>query len=802
MLWDGIDARNQAQAATEKQATLLIQQLKIDQDAMIESNRQLLSVIAQFPSVMNPNSEKCNQLLAEMDVYGNRFTGLYVTSPAGEVFCAYPPLADPMNVIDREYFQQTIRTGKFYVSDFIIGRRTGKSVITLNYPVINSQGITVAIVSAAVDLDWINQNLSRVDLPEGSSITVMDRVGVILARFPNPNEWVGKRLQDNQVTQTILKSHGTGTIEGTGVDGAHYLYAFAPLQTAGRVSAYMAIEIPSRVAYADAFFSWQKKFVLLCVAAALALIVAWGGEEFFVGKSIAQLMKAARQLPLEKKEIKIDLNSGIREIDELGASFDQMAEQINRQRHELSLAEEKYRSLVEQIPAITYLIGIAGEGEILYLSPQADSLIGPVQTGRRGDFWRTHILPEDKPALLEKIAHLQVGQKLDVEYRLVNLEGHVRWVNDVCTIIPDENGVPSLLQGMVMDVTDRKKTGEQLARKVSEMACLQAITAACVRAKSVNELIQDTTRSVGEQLTVDNFGVLLTDPKTDTLYMHSAYQLPAGEPLIRIPIGEGVTGKTALDGIPRRIADVTVLPEYIHTSDGIRSELCIPIQVGDKIFGVINLESTQANAYSEYDEKLMIAIADQLALGLDRLRFEEELAAIATIDELTHIANRRGFLERGNKEFRRSIRQKAPISLIMFDLDKFKQINDEHGHPFGDKALQEVSDCCQKTLREIDVFGRLGGDEFVILLPNTDITGAQIVAERIRTTFMKDHHSISLTLSIGIGQITEINDCSLDDLIALADLALYEAKRNGRNQITVRQIKNKNDIPAQMSVYP
>jgi len=158
----------------------------------------------------------------------------------------------------------------------------------------------------------------------------------------------------------------------------------------------------------------------------------------------------------------------------------------------------------------------------------------------------------------------------------------------------------------------------------------------------------------------------------------------------------------------------------------------------------------------------------------------------AKTDTLTGLLNRRGFFELALREVSRSRRFKRPLTAIMFDIDDFKQINDQHGHRVGDQILSGVSSQCQAELRQIDLISRYGGDEFLILLPETDLPHAIPVAERLRKqaadmAFPAEDTLVKVTLSAGIAYL-EDND-TLEALIERTDQALYKAKQAGKNRI-------------------
>ncbi len=169
-------------------------------------------------------------------------------------------------------------------------------------------------------------------------------------------------------------------------------------------------------------------------------------------------------------------------------------------------------------------------------------------------------------------------------------------------------------------------------------------------------------------------------------------------------------------------------------------------------------------------------------------RLQEQLHNLATTDALTGLANRRWFMERTEGELERCSRYGSPFSLIMFDADKFKSVNDTYGHDAGDMVLKAIAEAARSVLREVDILGRLGGEEFAIGLPETAIEGGRLVAERVRLAIqdsgveLEDGTTVRFTVSLGVAEYSE--DCSsLEALLKQADAALYRAKQNGRNRV-------------------
>ena len=168
----------------------------------------------------------------------------------------------------------------------------------------------------------------------------------------------------------------------------------------------------------------------------------------------------------------------------------------------------------------------------------------------------------------------------------------------------------------------------------------------------------------------------------------------------------------------------------------------------------------------------------------EAIQFTEKLA---NKDELTGLNNRRSFFEKGNQIFKQAIRYEHPLSVIMMDVDHFKNINDEHGHSVGDEVLQGIAQLLQITIREIDLVARMGGEEFAFLFPETLLDEAVHLTERLRkeiecATIVEKEKHFRLTASFGICS-SQVKDETLEAMLSKADDALYIAKKKGRNQI-------------------
>ncbi len=207
-----------------------------------------------------------------------------------------------------------------------------------------------------------------------------------------------------------------------------------------------------------------------------------------------------------------------------------------------------------------------------------------------------------------------------------------------------------------------------------------------------------------------------------------------------------------------------------------------PIRRDQELLGVLAAEELSAPRAATLG-----LVAHQLALQLSRISLYEEVEALAVTDALTGLFVRSYFLQRAEEELRRSRRHGLACTLLMMDLDRFKQKNDTYGHLVGDVVLKDVSALLQRNLREIDLLARFGGEEFIMLLTETDVEQALPIAQRLRQ--IVEVHPIRaydelLTQTISIGLAGFPQDAqALPQLIDRADQALYAAKRAGRNRV-------------------
>ncbi len=208
------------------------------------------------------------------------------------------------------------------------------------------------------------------------------------------------------------------------------------------------------------------------------------------------------------------------------------------------------------------------------------------------------------------------------------------------------------------------------------------------------------------------------------------------------------------------------------------------LSTANKVYGYVGL--FRETPFDTQEELIFGKFCSHIALTLEKIRLFNEIKMLSIHDGMTGVFNHAYVIGEVDSEIERAKRYDATFSLILLDVDNFKEINDSYGHLAGDFVLKSMAQLIEKNLRTIDMVGRYGGEEFIVILPQTDLKNAHIAGERLRqaveaTTFLHDDKMIQLTISLGVA--TYQDGKNTQSLIKIADDNLYRAKKEGKNKI-------------------
>ncbi|HEX6879100.1 MAG TPA: diguanylate cyclase, partial [Terriglobales bacterium] len=321
--------------------------------------------------------------------------------------------------------------------------------------------------------------------------------------------------------------------------------------------------------------------------------------------------------------------------------------------------------------------------------------------------------------------------------------------------------------------------------RAQHLAVLNHISTRAISSQNAEEMLPEIVSEIQRNFQFDYIGIGILDYAAKDLEIKAE----AGEGIKllgkRIPLGEGLMGHVA------RSCEFT-LAQGDHFQAGLieqsRSVLCIPLSYGDTLLGVVNIESIKESAFSIQDVLLLRTLGDLLSTALHNAFIFQKMQHQSITDALTGLKTRRFFLEALTQEWKRASRSGRPFSVVLIDLDKFKEVNDTEGHLEGDLVLARVGRLLEQKCRQSNVVARYGGDEFVILMPETGVEQALTLSERLRLWLATDPmlSERHVTGSFGVASFP-LHGSSTEDIVRVADAGMYVSKHAGGNRVSTAE---------------
>lgn len=428
--------------------------------------------------------------------------------------------------------------------------------------------------------------------------------------------------------------------------------------------------------------------------------------------------------------------------------------------------------------------------------------------------WQSLLHPDDKNALRTQLkAHLHGDtERFDVRFRLRHVDGHYVWIHSVGRLVERaHDGKPVRMSGIHHDISAQVENEASLAQQTAVLELVSHVQHEFMLAKNFSD-VTDYALPKLMQMTASAFGLVGELPpqsrRRDMLQIHglevlgednanSEYHKLIQQGLEVVVSGDVVRnvllrGEPEFCHLPVSRLEMSFTPVTIPE---LRNAMVLPLYFKHDVVGLLVLGNS-SEGYLRWHLNLLRPMLDTLGTLMHMRRLDEErqyaleeLRRMASVDELTGVANRRVFWHAMEERYEEFMRYQVAMSVAVIDLDHFKSVNDTYGHAAGDEVLREFAKRCKAQLRDLDLIGRLGGEEFAVLLPYSDVTEASKAIERLRehvaaTPVTHDDKQIAISFSAGVTQLRS-TDAKLDDWMARADEALYQAKESGRNQTVV-----------------
>jgi len=419
-----------------------------------------------------------------------------------------------------------------------------------------------------------------------------------------------------------------------------------------------------------------------------------------------------------------------------------------------------------------------------------------------------HIHPEDQRRVDRILqAATQHPQRCDIEFRILLPDGAVRWLLFQGQVFQSPNDSPRLV-GVTLDVSAQKQAEAELKLQAQRERLVSEIAQRIRNLLDLDSILEQTVIAVHDFIEADRVIILQCSPDMSGKVIQESCS-----PAYPAMMGWAVRDPWSVDekflahyrqGRGMAVANVAeqglsenqlMFLAYFH----IQAEIVVPLLQEQTLWGLLIAHQCSApRQWTTADVRLLQSLSTQVGIAVQQAKLHRQLTLanqslrrMADLDGLTQVANRRRFEQHLENEWRRMTRQKTPLSIILGDIDYFKGFNDLYGHQAGDNCLRLVARTLNHAAkRPGDLVARYGGEEFVVILPNTDLKGAETVAEAIRCSIRDRHISHRgsaidkiVTMSLGVASCIPTADNSMANLLKQADEALYAAKAGGRDQV-------------------
>lgn len=606
----------------------LVQLLSAEQQQWITNAKLVITTLIHIPDIRPNQAEQCHELLVGILAINPSFSNIGVADRQGNVYCSTISQAGTINIADRDYFRQAIENKNFSVSGYQTGRITLKPGINIAYPLIQGDEI-IGVVYVVLNLNWLAQTSTQLNIPTGSSLTIIDKNGIVLLRIPSNDNWIGKTAPENSIFSSILGSKDIGISEGTGLDGIKREYAYSPLIENGNLFAYIILGVPTSELYDEAIQEQQVNLLILAILIVAIFFIALQGGEYLITKRIYELLGVIHRFSKGDLTTRSRVRNEEDELNQLMISFNEMADEIQRNLQALEQAKERYRTLVENIPAIVYEAAVDNIRTPLFVNSLIEKITGFTfaEWLTEPELWFKQIYPEDKEKVIQAIQTLgDDSLEYKQEYRLFTKDGRVVWIYEDAHRINLLDGT-TRWQGVMIDITSQKRLAE-------ERNLLEILAKELLNINDFSNALEYTLQVLCEKANWDYGEIWLPNPDENLLTFGLMWarkeehkQFADLSRLYTFKYGEGLPGKAwqmrqAIWENELFNQEKFVRAEHVHRF-GFQSAIVYPVFADDKLLAVYGFFTREINIENEEKIPLINGVLNQLSSYFMRKQAEE-----------------------------------------------------------------------------------------------------------------------------------------------------------------------------------
>ncbi len=718
-------------------------------DDRLDAKKQLMAALAKdLPAAARADPRQVQAFLESRVGILTEFLNVSALGADGQLIANLrPPVSQSTyNAVGKQFFDETLAKKAGIVSAPLRSELSGAPIVLVTAPLFDDQGKLVLMLAGGIELQR-TAFLRQIDLLKPGKtgfVFIMTGAGILVDHPDRTRlmQHIHQRPGINNATEMALSGY-EGWIEAANKDGDDGIYAYKRLKAADWI---IGARFPTIEAFEPMINMRERAVEAGAVVAVIAALVAW----LLIYRLLAPLESLRRNVSsIRRGRASIDLlkNGRNDEIGELGTAFYELMAEREQAQERTRGVERRARIIADSLPA---LIGyVNSEQRYEFANAHYLDMMGKDPGAMIGKTVR-EVLGEQNYALIEaRMTAALRGERVQFEQEFAGRKGQVHYM---LNYIPetDEHGRTTGVYVLVTDVSERKK---------AEM----------IVAASEKRL----------RLITDNLPVLIS-------YIDRSYRFQFGNATFDKWFG------AAPDALPgRSLADVLGADACVLAKphlEGAFGGQAVTYESRAAVAGQVRILETTYVPDVQADG----SVAGVYALSHDTTRMkevEEKLIQLTRVDSLTGIANRRMFGEALHLAIERARRSGAPMALAYLDIDHFKAINDTHGHALGDEVLKEFARRLTVNVRATDTVARLSGDEFVIIFEdlNSEQEATAVAAKitaAVRAPFEAGEVRLAVTASVGVALFRGQGQ-SHEELLANADSALYAAKRNGRDGVSV-----------------
>lgn len=751
IFFHAISERNNAIKLARDHATSIVEYITAEQIEIIEEAEVFLKRLSVSNILLTPDNSKCSAFLADLLNLTENYVNLGAPRADGELLCNASPLNKRVNVADRAYIQQAIKTRRFSIGQFQFDRAAQTTSINFAYPVTHPENNQlIALIVAVVSLDWWSKHLEQANLPSNSVAYITDSEEKVIAVYPENKRQLGLPLNKVQGVVQSITDNQTKVMKDT--QNRLKIFVNRDLSTAnGSHLGSIIVAIPFEKELAAINLRYSQTAIFFIAFILLIVVYAIWSIKKSILSPLSTLKESTKQL---EKGLHVDtqLLGGTKELIDLQTHFSSMAktrlkaeQQLKNSQDLLQESEQLLLRHMQNTPLGTLSWDTdfictewnrAAENIFGYSAGEAIGqsvieLIVPVHM--RHEFTRNYyLLFENKGG-----AHF--------ESQHVTKKGVIIVCNWYNTLIINSDGIINGIGTLVQDITESKQTEAKLK------------LAACVFTHAKEAIM--ITDAMSNIIDVNNTFVTLSGYSKEEAIGQNPSFFQSGR---------------------QSTSFYKAMWQSINTQGKWTGEIWNKRKNGETYPQLITISSVLDNEGK---------IKNYIALFTDITTIkahQKQLEHIAHYDLLTGLPNRSLLTDRLLQAIPQCKRYKQSLAVAFLDLDGFKTINDLHGHALGDKLLVQIAQRLKDVLRDGDTLARVGGDEFIVILVDLEThQSSEPILARLLEAASKpisiENAVLSISASIGV-TIYPHDNVDAEQLLRHADQAMYTAKQEGKNR--------------------